>query len=164
MFAFILLPLTLSTELRVTAIDKNGASHDYAEISYVKRKNYPEVKPISDADFESGFITRFEIARADGVRLTADAPHNANSVLFKIYLVNEEPVMFQASSLNRKQRMLKANLVRPKNVAAPIYQTGEEKNGGGGLMGKLPLILIGFFILSKVMGKFAPQMQQQSAQ
>lgn len=162
MFIFTLISLTFSTELKVIAIDKNGASHDHSIISYMSRKSYPQVESISDIEYERGFITKFEILRKDGVKLTAPAPQNANSLMFKVYLIDEEPVMFEASSLNRKQKMLKANIIRPRNINSPIYQTADEQSGGGGLMSKLPLILIGFFILSKVMGRFAPQPQQSS--
>ena len=156
MFFFLILSV-LSTKLTIVATDVNGANHDFATVEYQEKSNIGKITPASDEIFENNFIKTFQLTRPDGEVLSFPSPANTKSLLFKFYILQETPVMVEASTSYRRQG-LQVLLSRSRNMQSPNYQKFEAAEEGGmfSMIKKfLPLLLI-LFVASAMKGGAAP--------
>ena len=156
MFFLFVLSAT-ATKLTIVATDVNGANHDFATVEYQEKSNIGKITPISDTSFDNNFIKTFQITRTDGEVLAFPSPANTKSLSFKLYILQETPVMAEATTSYRRQG-LQVFLSRSRNMQSPNYQKFEAAEEGGlfSMIKKfLPFLLI-LFVISAMKGGAAP--------
>lgn len=143
MFFSFFLFLASSLKYTIVAVDNKGNKNQFLTFSINENsKSIADIVSITEATFESKEIQSFEILRPDGCTITCLSPAITKALNFKVNLIEEVPVSFEATTAYRGNAH-HVNLLKEKTMQPPVYQdfaSGQESSGGG-IMSKLVYIL-----------------------